>query len=183
MTEKKWGSTQTRRHALLAGKYLLYAGLVLLCYILQNTPGFLEIFGVKPFLVIPAVISIAMFEGEFVGALYGAFGGMLCDLAANTFYGFYTLTLFLACAAVGLGVIYLMKNDYKTAFLTAVCYLGAMTLVEYLFYYLLYGYPGNWRVLVLQLVPRMACTSALTPLLGLGERALYERFERLTGTI
>ena len=72
MTEKKWGSTQTRRHALLAGKYLLYAGLVLLCYILQNTPGFLEIFGVKPFLVIPAVLAIAMFEGEFVGALYGA---------------------------------------------------------------------------------------------------------------
>ena len=100
-----------RKQALTAGKHLIYCLGLILCYVLQTTPGFLQIFGVKPFLVIPAVIAIAMQEGEFTGALYGALGGMLCDLGANTFYGFYTLTLFLYGAAVGLMLIYLMKND------------------------------------------------------------------------
>ena len=106
-----------RKRALIAGKHLIYCFGLIFCYVLQTTPGFLQIFGVKPFLVIPAVIAIAMQEGEFTGALYGALGGMLCDMGANTFYGFYTLTLFLYGAAVGLALIYLMKNDRKTAVL------------------------------------------------------------------
>ena len=78
-----------RKRALIAGKHLIYCFGLIFCYVLQTTPGFLQIFGVKPFLVIPAVIAIAMQEGEFTGALYGALGGMLCDMGANTFYGFY----------------------------------------------------------------------------------------------
>ena len=48
-------------------------------------------------------------------------GGMLCDMGANTFYGFYTLTLFLYGAAVGLALIYLMKNDRKRRCSAAWC--------------------------------------------------------------
>ena len=117
-----------RKRALIAGKHLIYCFGLIFCYVLQTTPGFLQIFGVKPFLVIPAVIAIAMQEGEFTGALYGALGGMLCDMGANTFYGFYTLTLFLYGAAVGLALIYLMKNDRKTAVLCCLVYTGGMAL-------------------------------------------------------
>ena len=122
-----------RKRALIAGKHLIYCFGLIFCYVLQTTPGFLQIFGVKPFLVIPAVIAIAMQEGEFTGALYGALGGMLCDMGANTFYGFYTLTLFLYGAAVGLALIYLMKNDRKTAVLCCLVYTGGMALIEYIF--------------------------------------------------
>ena len=65
-----------RKRALIAGKHLIYCFGLIFCYVLQTTPGFLQIFGVKPFLVIPAVIAIAMQEGEFTGALYGALGGI-----------------------------------------------------------------------------------------------------------
>ena len=65
-----------RKRALIAGKHLIYCFGLIFCYVLQTTPGFLQIFGVKPFLVIPAVIAIAMQEGEFqTGALYGAGAG------------------------------------------------------------------------------------------------------------
>mgnify|MGYP007020106770 CR=1 FL=1 len=49
-----------RKRALIAGKHLIYCFGLIFCYVLQTTPGFLQIFGVKPFLVIPAVIAIAM---------------------------------------------------------------------------------------------------------------------------
>ena len=52
-----------RKRALIAGKHLIYCFGLIFCYVLQTTPGFLQIFGVKPFLVIPAVIAIDMQEG------------------------------------------------------------------------------------------------------------------------
>ena len=44
-----------RKRPLIAGKHLIYCFGLIFCYVLQTTPGFLRIFGVKPFLVIPAV--------------------------------------------------------------------------------------------------------------------------------
>lgn len=172
-----------RKRALIIGKHLIYCFGLILCYVLQTTPGFLQFFGVKPFLVIPAVIAIAMQEGEFTGALYGALGGMLCDLGANTFYGFYTLTLFLYGAAVGLVLIYLMKNDRKTAVLCCLGYTGGMALIEYIFYYLLHSFAGNWQVLLFQLAPRVLCTCLVMPLFYFGERRLYDFFSRRTEEI
>lgn len=58
-----------------AVKYCSYVLILLALYVLQTTPGFLSVFGIKPNLVIPAVVCIAMVEGEFVGGLLGALGG------------------------------------------------------------------------------------------------------------
>lgn len=77
----------------------------------KPTPGFLSVFGIKPNLVIPAVVCIAMVEGEFVGGLLGALGGMLLDLGAFSVFGFYSIQLLVICVAIGLLVIYLMKNN------------------------------------------------------------------------
>ena len=49
-----------RKRALIIGKHLIYCFGLILCYVMQTTPGFLQFFGVKPFLVIPAVIAIAI---------------------------------------------------------------------------------------------------------------------------
>ena len=56
----------------------MYGAIFVFLYVLQCTPGFLEIMEVKPILLIPAAITLAMFEGEFIGGLYGAFAGLLC---------------------------------------------------------------------------------------------------------
>ena len=108
---------------------------------------------------------------------------MLCDLGANTFYGFYTLTLFLYGAAVGLVLIYLMKNDRKTAVLCCLGYTGGMALIEYIFYYLLHSFAGNWQVLLFQLAPRVLYTCLVMPLFYFGERRLYGFFSRRTEEI
>lgn len=71
-----------------AVKYCSYVLILLALYVLQTTPGFLSVFGIKPNLVIPAVVCIAMVEGEFVGGLLGALGGWLLDLGAFSVFGF-----------------------------------------------------------------------------------------------
>ena len=127
------------------------------------------------------LVAMLLVSGLFV--LLGALGGMLCDMGANTFYGFYTLTLFLYGAAVGLALIYLMKNDRKTAVLCCLVYTGGMALIEYIFYYLLYGFAGNWQVLLFQLTPRVLYTYLVMPLFYFGERKLFDYFSRRTEEI
>lgn len=55
----------------IGAKYLIYVLIVYFSYILQVTPSLFSIAGVRPVLVLPAVICIAMFEGEMAGALIG----------------------------------------------------------------------------------------------------------------
>ena len=90
----------------------------------------MSVFGIKPNLVIPAVVCIAMVEGEFVGGLLGALGGMLLDLGAFSVFGFYSIQLLVICVAIGLLVIYLMKNNL----LSAAILFGGTALFTPLFY-------------------------------------------------
>lgn len=165
-----------KKNFLLAGKYFLYGVIILLLFILQSTPGFMQFYGVKPMLVIPAAICIAIYEGEFIGAILGAFGGMLCDMSAYTFFGFFSITLFLYCIATGLFIIYLMKNDLKSGVILCSAYLFAIGLIEFIFYYALWGYEGSHIILFASVLPRAVYSTALVPIFYYGIGAIWRGF-------
>lgn len=51
---------------------------------IQQIPGFTpELFGGRPFLIIPLFISISMFEGSYLGIAWGFLTGLLLDLSFN----------------------------------------------------------------------------------------------------
>ena len=52
------------RNARAALKWVCYTLVLLLLFGLQSSPGLLSIGGVKPVLIIPAAISVALFENE-----------------------------------------------------------------------------------------------------------------------
>ena len=53
-------------------KWSSYVLLIIIAYVLQTTTSLFVIFGVKPLLLVPLAVCIAMFEGEFAGAIFGA---------------------------------------------------------------------------------------------------------------
>ena len=64
----------------------------------QETPGLLpEIGGARPVLLIPAAISIAMFESEFAGIGFGLLCGLFLDIGMGGVLGFHGLLLAAAC--------------------------------------------------------------------------------------
>ena len=65
-------------------KFSVYALIVFSAYIIQTTPGLFDFYGIKPILVLPACICIAVFEGEFAGGLFGFFFGLFCDSTSET---------------------------------------------------------------------------------------------------
>ncbi|MGI6404766.1 MAG: hypothetical protein ACOX0K_11300 [Oscillospiraceae bacterium] len=167
---------------LLILKYTLYTLLLLLLYILQTTPRLFEIAGAKPMLVIPAALSIAMVEGEFVGGIYGALAGLLCDLGASVLFGFHGLLLALFCIGVGLLVIYLMHCNIRGALLFVTATMLVRGGIEYLFSYRMWGYENVWKVFAFHILPMSLYTILVTPLLFWLIRWIYRLFQkRLTG--
>ncbi|MBQ9743414.1 MAG: rod shape-determining protein MreD [Ruminococcus sp.] len=95
-------------------RYIAYIVEILVLYVLSGTPGFMpSIMGVKPIILLPVALTIAVFEGEVPAMLYGALCGALCDIGSGTDLGLYTLTLTIMCFVLG----YCASNFFVANFL------------------------------------------------------------------
>lgn len=158
-------------------KHVFYCLLFLLLYIVQTVPGLFQIYGVKPNLLIPAAIALAMFEGEFLGGIYGALAGLLCDMGGVLLFGFNGFLTCLYCIAVGLLIIYLMRcNPLGCVLFTALFMLSRGSL-EFLFAYGMWGYENVWKLYLYQTLPEAAYTAVVSPILFWLIRWLYRGFE------
>lgn len=158
-------------------KNIIYTVLVLVCFILQETPRLLAIGDVRPIIVISAVAAIAMNEGEFSGGLFGLLGGVLCDTAAFHIFGVApTFFLILGCVC-GLLVIYLIQPNIKTAFLLSGGFALIYGVVAHYLIYGLWGYTGANKLLIVRTFP----CAVYTAIFGMGifmfVRWIHDRFE------
>ncbi|MCI8650115.1 MAG: hypothetical protein HFG20_08370 [Anaerotruncus sp.] len=153
----------TNKRGVYVAKYTAYFFVLVCLYVLQTTPSFMAVFGIKPNLVIPAAICIAMLEGEFTGGLYGALAGALCDLGDFCIFGFNAIILLIACVLAGLMVIYMLRATVLNFVLLAFGALLARTLLDYLLNYYMWGYEGVWMVLVYKMLPTVIYSAAAAP--------------------
>ena len=84
-------------------KWGCYVLALFVCAALQTTPGLFQLGEAKPLLVLPLCLAVAVFEGEFAGALLGTVGGLLWDYAAGRTVGMLALELLLLCFGVSAG--------------------------------------------------------------------------------
>ncbi|MCL2579050.1 MAG: hypothetical protein FWE32_03355 [Oscillospiraceae bacterium] len=153
-----------RDKMVLGIKYTIYALILLLFYVLQTTPGLFAIFGIRPILVVPAAVAIAMYEGEFVGGLYGALAGLLGDMGSSMLFGFGGLIIAFFCILAGLAIIHLMHLNVWNAILFVGVTMLVMGSLEFMFGYGMWGHPNVWMIYVHRTLPVIAYTTAVTPL-------------------
>ena len=84
-----------------AVRYLAYFLEIIVCYIVQTTPGFTpEVFGGRPVLMIPLALSIAVFEDEIPAIFWGVACGLLSDTNYSGPVGYYAIMLAILCYCV-----------------------------------------------------------------------------------
>lgn len=166
---------KTRR--LLITKNVIYTLLVLIAYILQETPLFLEIKGICPMLVISVITAISMMEGELSGGLFGLLGGILCDTAAFHIFGVASMFFLVLGCGCGLLVIYLIQANWRTAFLLSFGFSLIYGLISHYLIYGLWGYEGSAMLLLAQTLPCAVYTGILGLLAFLLIKHLYDGFE------
>ena len=81
-------------------KWVCYAVALFVCAALQTTPGLLQLGQAKPLFILPLCLAVAVYEGEFAGALFGAVSGLLWDYTAGRTVGMLALELLLLCFAL-----------------------------------------------------------------------------------
>ena len=126
---------------------------------------FPAVFGARPLLLIPIVVSIAMFEGPVGGAAAGIAGGLLWDLYADRLFGFSALFLMAICCACGLLVRLLIRNNLLSAMLLFSGALLTQGLMDWFFNYVLWMKEDPLYMLGRMLLPDMAYTLVVSPLL------------------
>ena len=164
----------TRRILLL--KHTLYAVILYLLYIIQTMPNLFVIAGNKPVWVVPFVVAVAMFEGEFVGGIYGAVAGLLCDFGGFTLFGFNGAICCLCCIASGLMVIYLMRRNVFCCMLFVFITMMLRGSIGYFFAYGIWDYDNSWKVFIFQMIPTSVYTVLATPFVYAIFSRIYRRF-------
>lgn len=116
-------------------RYISYAVEILLFYVISGIPGLLPpIFGIKPVLLLPIAITIAVFENETTAMFCGLFCGALCDVSISGRIGFYTVALTILCFFFG----YCARNFFVTNFANAMA-IGTTTIfVLFCLYFVLF---------------------------------------------
>lgn len=158
-------------------RYLMYALIIFLAHILQNTvPIFPQIAHVRPLLLIPVAVCIAMFEGEIVGAAAGVLAGMLWDTVTVTADGYVALYLMVACAICGVLLRIFLRNNIVTYFI-----MSSGIMLVYLISYVLFfvsarGIDGAVQVFVRYYIPMGLYSFILTPLWYYLVRTIYRKF-------
>ena len=164
-------------------KWGCYVLALFVCAALQTTPGLFQLGQAKPLLVLPLCLAVAVFEGEFAGALLGTVGGLLWDYAAGRTVGMLALELLLLCFGVSVLVqLYLQVNPGNFAAVNTITALLVLSL-DWLFFYYMPGYSwalDRWLTFVL---PSAALTLVPSLVIFWLVRKIHEEFKIDNGAI
>ena len=120
-------------------KWACYAAALFVCAALQTTPGLFRLGQAKPLFILPLCLAVAVYEGEFAGALFGAVGGLLWDYTAGRTVGMLALELLLLCFALSVLVqVYLQGSTWNFALIGTGTALVVLSL-DWLFFLLYAG--------------------------------------------
>lgn len=154
-------------------RYVAYAIEALVVFVLQETPGLLpQLFGARPVLLIPVALAIAMFEPEIPAMAFGLACGLLIDFGFGRLLGFHALLLAVLCYVVSLITANLFQNNFLTAMLLSAILTAALTVLQWFFFFVLYGYRYPLYALTAHYLPMFVYTVLFMPLIYYFNRAL-----------
>lgn len=164
-------------------KWVCYAVALFVCAALQTTPGLFQLGQAKPLFILPLCLAVAVYEGEFAGALFGAVSGLLWDYTAGRTVGMLALELLLLCFAVSAVMQLYFKNSAANFALIASAAALLVLTLDWLFFYYMPGYSGaasRWLWFVL---PTAALSVPVCfPLFGVVRR-IHEEFKIDNGVV
>ena len=154
----------------LAGRYIrwtAYGLLILLFSLIQSAPhGLPRIMGVLPVIMVPLTVCIAMQVGPVGGAASGVAAGILWDIyASGRLLGFNALLLLAVGCCCGLLVRLMIRNNLLSALLLICGALLFQGLADWCFNYLLLQQEEPLYVLLHLVLPSLAYTLVLSPLI------------------
>ncbi len=124
-------------------KYGIFVFSVFVLYIFQSTPGFLQIFGIKPVFIIPFCTTLAMTDESEHAAVVYFIGGILTDLSRGRVNGTFAIMLLTACFLAVIAVKFVIKPTARNFFYYAFGSMVIMFTIEFIFSFIMGGMYTN----------------------------------------
>ncbi len=154
-------------------RYFAYTIEFMVIFMVQETPGLIPaVFGARPVLLIPAAISVALFEDERASLLFGLFGGLLIDFGMGETLGFHALLLMVICYYLAQTAANLIKTNFLTAMIAVTVTAAIIFVLQWVFFYLISTYDDAFYVLTVHYLPRFCFTVLIMPITYYFNRAL-----------
>lgn len=157
-------------------KWMLYSLLLLLCYILQTIPGLFEIFGIKPVLVAGAAFCVSMYESPMASAVYSMLAGLLWDISSDKLFGFNGFIFLTFGLFISLLCIYYLHTKLLNSLMFCGAAMLSQGLLDYLFYYSVWGYENVSIMLIYHILPTIAYSLLLVPVFYYIVRRITEKW-------
>ena len=164
-------------------KWGCYVLALFVCAALQTTPGLFQLGQAKPLFILPLCLAVAVYEGEFAGALFGAVCGLLWDYTAGRTVGMLALELLLMCFALSVLVqLYLQGSTWNFALISMVTAALVLSL-DWLFFYYMPGYAGAGERFLWVVLPSALMTAPGSWLLHCAVRRISTEFKIDNGVV
>lgn len=160
-------------------RFITYTIEILAFFIVQQTPGLIpNILGERPMLLLPILVTIAIFEGEMAGLFFGLIIGILSDVGLWDIIGFYAIIFMV----MGYFISILATNFFKANLITALIVASITILISYLLYYIfayvLKFYDAAGYAFVRHFLLRMLYTLMVTPVFYFFNKAIALQLRR-----
>ena len=134
-----------RRDILLKqiAKYSIFAFAVFVLYILQSTPGFMSVFGIKPVFMLSFCIVLAMLDENWQAGFVYLVGGMLTDLSSGRIVGIYSILLLLVCFMAIVSVKFFFKPTLRNIYAYNFIAMVVMLSVDFFFSFMFGAFTGK----------------------------------------
>lgn len=164
-------------------KWGCYVLALFVCAALQTTPGLFQLGQAKPLFILPLCLAVAVYEGEFAGALFGAVCGLLWDYTAGRTVGMLALELLLMCFALSVLVqLYLQGSTWNFALISMVTAALVLSL-DWLFFYYMPGYAGAGERFLWVVLPSALMTAPGSWLLHRAVQRISTEFKIDNGVV
>lgn len=145
-------------------KYSAFTIEMLLCYIIQSTPGLcIPLFGGKPILLIPLALSIAVFEDEIPAIIFGLLCGLLADSGYSGAMGFYAICLSVLCFIASILMENYIRTNLLTTFIIGSIAVPVIIILQFLLFYVAMGYGSAWEYFLSHYLSRIIYTWVFVP--------------------
>lgn len=146
-------------------RYMTYTVELIILFMLQETPGTMPlIFGIKPLLTLSLAITISLLEPEIPAMFFGILAGITMDFGLGAPVGGSCLILAVICCFLSAFAKNKLHVTIGSAMLTASFCLGIVTLLLWVFQFVLNGYSHVLTALANVYAPVYLYTVLVTPI-------------------
>ena len=160
-------------------KWILYSVILFVFTVIQTTPGLLQINGVKPVLILPLAVFVAVFEGETGGFCFAVAAGIVWDSVSDKPLGFSAILLAVCCVIIALLVIFFVKASILNCCILCLAAVCVYCFFDFLFFYAIWGAGGLMSVLLTHFLPMIIYTTVISPLVFLLVRVIASKYNEI----